>query len=528
MDELVPNPDGCPRFEPNQFKKEKCKNCGRQWQEHKGVITEAQVSVYASAKTKLANDKAAKEAEAAAKAKAKAAAKKKAAQAVEDNWLMDGGAAADDGDSDDDMGFRMFTADQMASAPVENRQPVSAKPLKVKNLIDFGECDEKLDEIPGAAESHAPPPPEIRPSVMSTAGTASLSLDPGGAGSSGMGMFVPPRKSDMFPPPSSTGGQEQGSVIGDLLAMQSEIDHLRQMLRDANDCKSIEVAIVQDEVADKKKEIEDLKRLRIEDQAEISSLRQQHTVKIAELEAATSAVKSTPDSEGEASALRQQMAEKDAELERLRVDCSTLRQQTSESEAEIERLKVSSIESCQQLANLRVEEGTPLAQSPAVALPPSLGPRVAEVHALCIQVCQTLEEDTTQQLPNALDASSVCLQIDESLRQLSDAAVAAQAAAQRSREERRRLTTKLSDAELAAQTAIAQAAVAQAAAPVAPAVVPPEQSRQEVSSQVVNRQAAMALREVRLNAEQQLAWITKRIKMTRQADLAGSPLTPAS
>merc|ERR1719456_1773100 len=113
MDELVPNPDNCPRFEPNQFKKEKCKNCGRPWQEHQGVITQAQVDVYTASKKKAAEDKAAKEAEAKAKAKAKIAAKKKAQQAVEDEWLFDGSkAAADDkdDDSDDDLGFRMFSA----------------------------------------------------------------------------------------------------------------------------------------------------------------------------------------------------------------------------------------------------------------------------------------------------------------------------------------------------------------------------------------------------------------------------------
>jgi len=43
MDELVENPDGCTRFEPNAFKRVKCKQCGRPWHEHKGVITEAHV-----------------------------------------------------------------------------------------------------------------------------------------------------------------------------------------------------------------------------------------------------------------------------------------------------------------------------------------------------------------------------------------------------------------------------------------------------------------------------------------------------
>lgn len=40
-DELVPNPDECPCFTPNTFKKDKCKNCGHSWLQHKGVISTA-------------------------------------------------------------------------------------------------------------------------------------------------------------------------------------------------------------------------------------------------------------------------------------------------------------------------------------------------------------------------------------------------------------------------------------------------------------------------------------------------------
>jgi len=43
--ELLPNPEHCGWFEPNPFKKEKCRDCGRPWTEHQGVISETLLEI---------------------------------------------------------------------------------------------------------------------------------------------------------------------------------------------------------------------------------------------------------------------------------------------------------------------------------------------------------------------------------------------------------------------------------------------------------------------------------------------------
>lgn len=277
MDELVPNPDGCTRFDPNTFKKEKCKNCGRIWKEHLGAISPSVVEQFQKAKQKAVDEKLRQETEAKEKERAKLLAKKKAAQAVEDEWLFDG-SKDDRGlepDSDDDLGFKMFTQEDMASAAFEmraQRPSDTGKTLKVVNLIDFGECDV---------------PDETAPECMGTYSNALHSDDRGvSLGSDMDGPSFPSGDGDQ------TGKSNSSCVQFDLgiasnsngpeasardvnQELQSEIEHLQLMLAHAKEETSIQVAIVKDEVAERQQLIEDLIRQRGELEASLRNTRTQ-------------------------------------------------------------------------------------------------------------------------------------------------------------------------------------------------------------------------------------------------------------
>ncbi|CAE8634320.1 unnamed protein product, partial [Polarella glacialis] len=276
MDELEPNADGCTQFDPNPFKKEKCKHCGRLWNEHKGVISEALLQGYLKAKEKAVEDKEKKEAEAKQQAAAKKAASKRASQTPEDDWFCDGpkdeANKVIDDESDDDMGFRMFSAEELRAAPMD--KPASSepfKPLKVVNLIDFGECDVYEEAppdnfgsgstAPGSSSSTAPgrPPPE--------APSFSRGLSRGVLGDDMPGLPDTPLAASGTSAPSS-GPTAQAHQ--DLL---EEIQHLRQMLADANEEKSIQVAIIRDEVSEKQAFIEELTRHRADAEAALRDAR---------------------------------------------------------------------------------------------------------------------------------------------------------------------------------------------------------------------------------------------------------------
>lgn len=236
MEELAPNPDGCSNFEPNQFKKEKCKHCGQLWSSHKGVISEELVQSYQQAKLRIAETKEKKEAEARAFAQAKKNAKKKANQAVEDDWLFDGSKddtskTTADEDSDDDLGFRMFSAAELASAAPTSSDPDSRQ-LKVVNLIDWGECDipEEPDEnVAISLKTEAAQCPAV-----SSCAQVSEPKAPVTASAFGSAEF----ETDYL----------------------TEIQHLRERLADAEEEKRIQVDIVRDEVRDQQHRIADLRQ----------------------------------------------------------------------------------------------------------------------------------------------------------------------------------------------------------------------------------------------------------------------------
>mmetsp|Transcript_1382 Transcript_1382/g.3044 ORF Transcript_1382/g.3044 Transcript_1382/m.3044 type:complete len:643 (-) Transcript_1382:265-2193(-) len=286
MDEsqLTPNPDKCPKFDPNPFKKEKCKNCARLWNEHLGVISEELARGFIQAMEDKRQKEVAAKAKAAAKEKAVARGKKPN-KAVEDDWLFGGSndaCAADVADdSDDDMGFRMFSRDDLAAVkpPPQQRE---AAPLKVVNLIDFGECDI-------AEEDPSPHSAVGAPESVSTA--------------------TPQGEADMETPPRLRTAAEQSATQESLL---EEIQHLRQMLSDADEERNIQVAIIRDEVVEKEQAIEALKRQRIEAEEALSQVS-------AELQAKKAAEKEL------AEKARREAAESCAEIEMLRGEAERLK-----------------------------------------------------------------------------------------------------------------------------------------------------------------------------------------------------------
>mmetsp|Transcript_6971 Transcript_6971/g.15260 ORF Transcript_6971/g.15260 Transcript_6971/m.15260 type:complete len:611 (-) Transcript_6971:25-1857(-) len=261
MEDLLPNPEGCTKFVPNPFKKEKCKDCALSWEYHKGAITEAEVRGFIEAKQKVADTKAKAEAEAKAKARAKKEAQKKKEQAVEDDWLMDAGAQADQGfesDASDDKGFQMFVAADFQDRPA---MPAKPKELKVRNLIDFSECD-VAEEMPSSArepEPIAPAAAAVRRNTTPTPTSVSFPVvsHPSAVSSS---------SSAAFPSMPERPGP-------DAEELERELQHLRQMLAQANEVKAIELDIIRDEVTEKQAIVDELQGKNAKLEAEMTSMK---------------------------------------------------------------------------------------------------------------------------------------------------------------------------------------------------------------------------------------------------------------
>jgi len=120
----------------------------------------------------------------------------------------------------------------------------------VVNLIDFGECD-VVEEQEAAA---ATPAPGITPRPAAA--------DPAADGDGVVGAVGA----------DSLANLSTGEEAPDLLA---EIQHLRQMLADANEEKNIQVAIIQDEVTEKQRLIDDLAQKRAQSEAALKAATEQ-------------------------------------------------------------------------------------------------------------------------------------------------------------------------------------------------------------------------------------------------------------
>lgn len=276
--EMVPNLDGCARFEPNAFKKEKCKHCGRLWSEHKGVIDRNFVEHFTKAKRKGVEDKQKAEDVVKAKAAAKKASLKKQDQAVEDEWLFDtakDGKGAADEESDDDMGFRMYSQADLQSATAGAGAAGARAPLKVVNLIDFGECDVPHgEELSGGATGSTSTGGSGSARGASAAPTDSSKLSRPQAvpGLGAVGIPPAPSAPEVFGANASMhggGGEDISLMRTENGRLRDEIDYLQQMLANANDEKKIQVEIINDELEEKKRLIEELRRQKAELEASL-------------------------------------------------------------------------------------------------------------------------------------------------------------------------------------------------------------------------------------------------------------------
>lgn len=310
MEELLPNPDGCTKFEPNQFKKEKCKHCGYLWTHHKDAISDDIVQGFQKVKQKAAEDKEKKEADARAAAQAKKQAKKKQNQAAEDEWLFDGAEDAAskttaDEDSDDDFGFRMFSPAELASAAPSSNPPESRQ-LKIRNLIDWGECDvpEEPEERPPVADvieaSHGP-------AVSSTHHVPVSQIS--------SGHDVGLREScPSISLPGPVGGPSAGDA--DLL---EEMQLLQERLAYAEEEKQIQVEIVRDEVKEKQQKVDELTNQTAELQAQLKEARARIEELSDELDESRSSLKreeaESQQYRSEAERLRASVLEVEAKLE---------------------------------------------------------------------------------------------------------------------------------------------------------------------------------------------------------------------
>lgn len=263
MDTLLPNPSGCGSFEPNSFRRDKCRNCGQQWRLHLGVISEATVQSFVVSQQEAQMTRVQSGAVAKAKARASAKARQRAQTAAEDQWLRDdisdagdaGETDVGDSDSSGDGVFRMFSMGEMSrvhTSVVTPRRSRSA--FKVTNLIDFSECDVKADP----SERSAPWSQSGHPTNASSSPAAASSSAASRTTGTSPVQQIPAREVQCSTSVQASGFSTPMRSKDDVLL--EEIQYLRQMLADSNEEKRIQVSIIQDELADKQRTIEALSR----------------------------------------------------------------------------------------------------------------------------------------------------------------------------------------------------------------------------------------------------------------------------
>jgi hypothetical protein len=185
-------------FDQHSFRKEKCKACGLSWVEHKDCIPESLVVEFFAARQNKIESKG----RIAGVVQAEREKKRSKSRITEEHsWLFEKSKHSElaESDSEEESCFKMVTQEEIISAP----RPVVDQQLKVTNLIDFSECDLPHNEI------HALEIPSQTPCVSATAWDVLSSQD----------------------------------------QWLHEIHHLRQMLRDADAEKSIQISMARDEVA---------------------------------------------------------------------------------------------------------------------------------------------------------------------------------------------------------------------------------------------------------------------------------------
>jgi len=234
MNTLLPNPNGCSRFEQNVFKKEKCKHCGFSWKEHRGAISEDAVRGFLESKQQAEKERQLKEAAEKQQAMHKKLALKRQNQAVEDKWYFNVDKDEDVPEAtdseDDEGGFCMQEFHRNDAVAPQPPKPVE-RPMILRNLIDFSECnvaDPNDASIAAEDTEGTVPAPEDAPCFVPEA------------------IAQPPQMSV----PRMKAPEEELLV--------NEIAHLRQLLVDAGEEKKIEIDIIREEAVEKQQRINDL------------------------------------------------------------------------------------------------------------------------------------------------------------------------------------------------------------------------------------------------------------------------------
>lgn len=235
MDTLLPNPNGCSRFEQNVFKKEKCKHCGFSWKEHRGAISEDAVRGFLASKQQAEKERQLKEAAEKQQAMDKKLALKRQNQAVEDKWYFNVDKDEDVPEAtdseDDDNGFCMQEFHRNDAVAPQHQRPVE-RPMILRNLIDFSECN-------------VADPNDASIAAEDTEGTVPVPED--------VPCLVP---EDIAQPPQMSAAPHMSAPEEELLV--NEIAHLRQLLVDAGEEKKIEMDIIREEAVEKQQKIVDL------------------------------------------------------------------------------------------------------------------------------------------------------------------------------------------------------------------------------------------------------------------------------
>lgn len=368
MDDLTPNPKGCSEFDPHPFKKEKCRSCGRPWHEHKGAISEQHLQPFLKAKADAENKRLQEEAAAKAKARAKALAKKKASRSAEDEWFFDD--ADDDAESEDDqLGFQMLgggdaksTTATTAVTPVEKEV---GKPMKIVNLIDFGECDVKEES---STESGGEPMGSQLPAPLDQHEQSDIASSAGPESAAAL---------------SGPGPQE--------VELMEELELLRQRLKDSDAERDVLVSIVQDEVAEKQRVIDDLMRQRKETEEKLKSTQESVEALTRQKE---EAVRASVTAEAAASAAAAQAAEAVAAADAATAALAAAKRQQEEDAATAAMAAAKR----QQEEEERARSPGPLRQSAALAEPNQEGKAQADSTPAQLQV----QHANTDSLPMRL------------------------------------------------------------------------------------------------------------------------------
>jgi len=473
MDDLEENTGDCAGFKPNKFKKDKCQVCNLNWRKHKGIIDDHYLQEFLNEIRQKELEQKQKEDEAKAKARQERKDKKKQARAVEDDWLFDNNEDDLCVDSDDEdggfMGLQMMVPGRQPSAQPKNLT------LKVTNLIDWSECD-----VPEVMANHTEPPLATPAPPAQTSATSSTS-SPKVAQRSPVSCAPPPED--------------------DLLAV---IEDLKQMLHDAKEEKTIQVAIVRDEVAEKQQLVEQLMLQRQEAEAALAETRAQLEMVTKERDLIHEQFGMHLQQKEQQRLQQQQQQQQQEQIEEMQP--MQPMQPDTELRGEVQRLRAalaeeegkrgSIVQSSNDMELVKVRTENADLRAEIQHLRSEVSPHtyglLDQMDSVCMRTLEALHESTDTGSVEELIALSSAPSLEGKLRILQDKSVAIQVAAERKRSSECRHLIP----DLFADHALSTCS--------------PED---DPSNVLTTRRAAQMIKELRITAEKQLAWLSTRVKV---------------